>query len=136
MFTTQNVLSYFTIFLTFSVIDAIWLKFIAGSFFVKKLGPLLRESLDLRLFLFFYLIYALAIFVFAVQPALNKGSLINALLLGGFLGFIAYAAYDLTNLATLKNWSVTFVLVDLVWGTLLTAFTAGTAFYLIKNFIN
>ena len=73
----------------------------------------------------FYLIYAAGVVFFAVRPAVQSGNWSDALLRGAALGFLAYATYDLTNLATLRNWPVSVTLADLVWGTLLTAVAAS-----------
>jgi len=83
----------------------------------------------------FYLIYIAGIIFFAVYPALSGGTVHKAFVLGALLGFFAYATYDLTNLATLKDWPLTMVVVDMVWGTLLTGCVAAASFLVAKNFI-
>jgi uncharacterized membrane protein len=83
----------------------------------------------------FYLIYILGIVLFAIQPALAADSLQKAVLLGAALGFFAYATYDLTNLATLKDWPVLLVVVDIAWGTFLTGAVAAAGYWLSKTII-
>lgn len=83
----------------------------------------------------FYLLFIVGILVFAVLPALDAGSLMKAVLLGAFFGFIAYATYDLTNLATTKDWPLTVTLVDMAWGAVLSASVAAASYLIgIKLF--
>lgn len=113
----------FTAFL-FLLLDGIWLGFIAKDFFQGQLGPWLREEVNLTLALAFYLFYALGITIFGVRPALHDGRWQTALIFGGLFGFFAYATYDMTNYITLENWPGIVVLVDLTWGTVVTALSA------------
>jgi uncharacterized membrane protein len=82
----------------------------------------------------FYLVYVGGIIYFAVIPALNSNSWLTAVINGAILGLIAYGTYDMTNLATLKNWSLSVSIVDMVWGLLLTAM-ASSAGYFATSFI-
>lgn len=104
-------------------IDFIWLSR-TMSFYKQELGGLLAEKPDLSVAALFYTIYVAGILVFAIVPAERNGSWIWALLLGAALGLVAYATYDLTNLATLKDWSAKVAIADIVWGTFLTAVSA------------
>lgn len=119
---------------TFIVVDAIWLTFVAGSMFRATLGSLLRHQPDFIAAAVFYAIYALGMVVLVILPSLRMGSAGNALFLGAVLGLTAYATFDLSNLAILKSWSWQLVLADLAWGTVLTALScsigvaAGVAF--------
>ena len=105
-------------------LDAVWLSFSASALYRPLLGALLREDFLLAPAGLFYLIYTIGIVVFAVSPALATGRWSAAGLRGLFLGLFGYAVYDLTNQATLRDWPVTITVVDLVWGTLLTAVAA------------
>jgi len=111
-------------------IDMIWLGFVARGFYRKHLGHLLRPDVNWGAAVVFYLLYILGILIFATMPALEKNSLRQAVLLGGLFGFFAYATYDLTNLATLKDWPVVVVWVDIVWGVFLTAGVAAASFFI------
>ncbi|WP_425995151.1 DUF2177 family protein [Afipia sp. DC4300-2b1] len=104
-------------------IDFIWLSR-TMSFYKQELGGLLAEKPDLSVAALFYTIYVAGILMFAIVPAERNGSWIWALLLGAALGLVAYATYDLTNLATLKDWSAKVAIADIVWGTFLTAVSA------------
>lgn len=109
----------------FLVIDLAWLGFLARGFYREHLGHLLRADVNWGAAAAFYLLYAAGIVVFVVQPALDRGSLWHAVLLGGFFGLVAYAAYDLTNLATLQGFPAIVAVVDLAWGFALSAAVAG-----------
>ena len=109
-------------------IDMIWLGFVARGFYRNNLGHLLRPDVNWTAAVIFYLLYILGILLFAVMPALEKNSLRQAVILGGLFGFFAYATYDLTNLATLRDWPVHVVLVDIAWGVVLTASVAAASF--------
>ncbi len=112
----------------FLVIDAIWLGLIATSFYRRELGALMLEQPKLHIAALFYIGYTFAIVLLAAAPAAKSGSLSQALLYGAVLGLAAYGTYDITNLSTLKNWPLTMTMVDMIWGTFLTA-TATAAGY-------
>ncbi len=110
------------------VIDALWLSVIANKFYKSQIGPLLLEKPNMTAAVLFYVIYVIGIVAFVVTPALEKGSWQHAVGYGALFGFVAYATYDLTNLATLKGWSTKLVIVDLLWGAVLTAAVAGLTY--------
>ena len=83
----------------------------------------------------FYFIFIAGLVFFAINPAIEKESLKYAILVGGFFGFIAYSTYDLTNLATLKDWPLNITIIDIIWGTFLNAATSGITFLLANKFI-
>lgn len=112
----------------FFIIDIIWLGFVARNFYKTQLHHLLSPEVNWTAAIIFYLIYISGIIFFAVRPALDSGSLAKACLLGALFGFFTYATYDLTNLATLKNWPVLVAVVDIIWGTVLCLLVAGSAF--------
>jgi len=123
---------YFGSLLAFIVIDFVWLGLIMAGFYREQLGFILAENFNLFVAGIFYFIYTAGVFIFAVLPSVREGKWQRAALLGSLLGFVAYATYDLSNLATLKGWPVIVVLVDIVWGSLLTSITAVTGFVLVK----
>ncbi len=104
---------------TFFVIDLFWLGVVARSFYKNQMGHLLRADVNWAAAIVFYLIFVVGIVVLAVWPAIERQSLGHAVALGALLGLVTYAAYDLTNLATLEGFPFTVVLVDMVWGTVL-----------------
>ena len=119
--------------LFFTVVDAVWLGYLARDFYKQQLGPLMLERPLWLAAILFYVIYTLAIVVLAGMPAARDMSWETALLNGAVLGLAAYGAYDLSNLATLKSWPFMLTVVDMAWGTLLTACTAYLAFYFLQR---
>lgn len=104
----------------FFAIDMLWLGVIAKKLYREKLGFILSDEVNWTAALVFYFIYIAGILFFAVYPALRDFSWQTALLNGAVLGFLCYATYDLTNMATIAKWPLQIVLIDIVWGTVLT----------------
>ncbi|MGO3018484.1 MAG: DUF2177 family protein [Anaerococcus sp.] len=123
---------YLIILAVFLLIDAAWLGLVAPSFYQEHIGHLMAEKVNFLPALMFYLIYVLALLVFIVNPALADGNLLKGILLGAFLGFAMYATYDLTNMATLKDWPTIVTVVDLAWGAFVTAVSSGIAIKIIS----
>jgi uncharacterized membrane protein len=115
----QAVTLYLITLAVFFVIDMIWLGVVAKGFYRKHLGSMLSPKVNWAAALLFYLLFIVGLVVFVIRPALVSGEPLKALLLGAFFGLISYATYDLSNLATLKDWPVVVTVVDLVWGTTL-----------------
>lgn len=126
-------IAYFSAGLIFFLIDAVWLYLASERLYRQHIGHLLADNFSLAPAILFYLIYAFGIVVFAVVPALKAGSWSTASLLGAGLGFVAYATYDLTNHATLRNWPVAVTLVDCAWGTVLTSIAATFAYFVSRT---
>ena len=110
---------YAVAFVSFMVIDLVWLGVVARSFYRAELGHLMRPDVNWGAAVLFYLIFVAGIVVFAVSPAIERESLGHAAVLGAFFGLVTYAAYDLTNLATLQDFPVRMVWVDMLWGMVL-----------------
>ena len=106
-------------------LDFLWLSLTVEPFYQRALGAVLAEKPYMPAAVAFYLIYVLGIVVLAVWPALDSGDWRTALVRGAAFGFFAYATYDLTNLATLKVWSLKVSLIDMAWGTFLTGTAAA-----------
>lgn len=115
------------------VFDGLWLSVVANKFYRSQIGSLLMDKPNMAAAVLFYVIYVVGIVAFVLSPALDKQSWHYAIGMGALFGFVAYATYDLTNLATLKNWPITLVVVDLVWGTLLTATVSGIAYWVMRT---
>lgn len=103
------------------VIDMIWLGLVAKDFYKSQIGFIMKSNFNWTAAILFYLLFVVGLVVFVIAPALGKGSWSQALLLGALFGFIAYATYDLTNLAALKDWPLTVTIVDMIWGAVLGA---------------
>lgn len=113
--------------LVFLALDAVWLGTMVGSFYRPRMAGLLLERPRLDAAVIFYALYIAGVIVFAVLPALDQGGWRRALGLGAMLGLVAYGTYDLTNLATLRGWSVAVTALDLVWGAFVTGVAASVA---------
>lgn len=122
-------------FVTFMAIDLIWLVFIARSLYQKYLGFLMAPKVNWPAALIFYVIFIAGIVFFVLHPALEKDQWQYALFAGAFFGLVTYATYDLTNLATLKDWPITITIIDLIWGSTLSALTSLGGFLIIKTFL-
>ncbi len=116
----------------FFIIDMIWLVLIAKDFYRKQIGFLMKPDINWLAATVFYLLFIAGLVIFVISPAVEKKSWVNALLSGAFFGLITYATYDLTNLATMKNWPLLVTFIDLIWGTVLAASVSALT-YLIAN---
>jgi len=105
----------------FFIIDMIWLVLVAKNFYSKQIGFLMRPDINWTAAVIFYLLFIAGLVTFVISPAVEKHSWMHALLFGAFFGLITYATYDLTNLATLKDWPLLVTVVDLIWGMVLSA---------------
>lgn len=126
------ILSYVLTTIVFFAIDMVWLGFIAKNIYRKYLGSFLSDSVNWTAAIIFYLIYIVGIFLFVINPSIEKQSVARAILLGAAFGFIAYATYDLTNYATLKGFPLNIVFIDLAWGATLTAIVSLAGYYIVK----
>ncbi len=108
----------------FLAIDMVWLAVVARGFYRRQLGFLLSDQPNWWAAIVFYLLFVAGLLVFAVFPGLQATSLRKAVLLGSYFGLVTYATYDLTNLATVKNWPWIVTVVDMAWGTALAATVA------------
>lgn len=115
--------------ITLFALDLLWLGLLAKDFYQGELGHLLRPQVAWTPAVLFYLLYVAALVVFVVQPAIGKQSLARALWLGAFFGLTAYATYDLTSLALIKDFPLRVALVDLAWGAALSAAAAAAGWW-------
>lgn len=119
---------YFATLVAFFAIDMVWLGLVARTFYRKQLGFLLAPTTNWIAALIFYLLFILGILVFVVLPGLQDYSLKTTLLRAALFGLVTYATYDLTNLATVKNWPLLITVVDLAWGTVLSVAVSYVGF--------
>lgn len=115
-------------------LDAVWLSTMAERLYRPQLGDLLATEFNAGPALAFYAVYIFGIVHFAVLPALARGNWRKALLDGALLGFVAYGTYDLTNQATLRHWPVLVTMLDLMWGSFLTAVAAVSGYGVVRRF--
>jgi uncharacterized membrane protein len=119
----------------FLAIDAVWLSLMVNGFYRPRLEGLLLEKPNLAAAVPFYALYVAGVVFFAIAPALENGNIAKAFWMGAALGLLAYGTYDLTNLATLKGWSVAVTLADMVWGAALTGFAAAVGTWAAYRFV-
>uniref|UniRef100_B1XVT7 Transmembrane protein n=1 Tax=Polynucleobacter necessarius subsp. necessarius (strain STIR1) TaxID=452638 RepID=B1XVT7_POLNS len=126
-------LKNFAIYLSFLValvaIDLVWLLGIAKNLYRDQMGDLMASEPKLIAGLAFYLLYALGVCIFVIVPALSKQSLIYALQYGALFGLFCYMTYDLTNLAVIRNFPIQLALIDIAWGSFVTALCAGLTYW-------
>ncbi|WP_289296998.1 DUF2177 family protein [uncultured Reyranella sp.] len=124
--------SYLVALVVLAIVDGIWLGVVSREFYKARLGHMLLDQPIWSVAILFYLIHAAGIAVFAVPPALSAGTWTSALLYGGLFGFCVYAAYDITNLATLRGWPMAVSAVDLAWGAVATAVTTFVTYLVVR----
>lgn len=132
---TKYLIAYFSTAIVFLVIDFIWLGYVAKGIYAEGIGQYLRETPQMGAAVAFYLLYVIGIVFFAISPALDAGSAVKALAYGALFGFFAYATYDVTNYATIKDWPLKMSIIDTVWGTALTG-TSAWAGYMITQMLS
>lgn len=115
---------YLIAFIVFTAIDLIWLLGISRNIYKSKIGHLMAKKANMIAAAVFYLLFIAAMVFFVIAPATEKQSLLYAIGAGAFFGLVTYATYDLTNLATLKDWPLSITVIDLCWGTFITAATS------------
>lgn len=119
--------AYLSTLLVFLLCDMAWLGTMASRLYRPTLGDILLADVNLPPAVAFYLIYPAGLVIFAVLPGLKSESLTQAAFSGALFGFFSYLTYDLTNQATLRNWTLQLTLIDIAWGTLLGGIAATAA---------
>jgi uncharacterized membrane protein len=115
----QMLVIYLITLAVFFLIDMIWLGVVAKGFYRRHLGPMLSPKVNWAAAILFYVLFIFGLLVFVIKPALVSGEPLKALFLGALFGLISCATYDLSNLATLKDWPLGVTIVDLIWGSVL-----------------
>ncbi|GGH10455.1 membrane protein [Alsobacter metallidurans] len=115
-------------------LDLLWLGVIARKFYVEQLGALMLDRPNVVAAVLFYALYVVGVVIFAIMPAVRSGNWVDATLYGAAFGLFAYATYDLTNLATLRGYSLTLAVVDIAWGVAVTCATATFGYLLARHF--
>ena len=123
--------TYIVVFVVFMVIDMLWLGILAKKLYRDQIGFLLKSDVNWIAAIAFYLLYVVGLIVFVVEPAILRSSASYALLAGMFFGFVSYATYDLTNLATIKDWPLSITFIDMAWGTTLGGLTSYIGYILL-----
>jgi uncharacterized membrane protein len=128
------VTAYFATLVVFVLCDMAWLGTMASRLYRPTLGDIMLTNVNLPAGIAFYLIYPMGLVFFGILPALKSGSLAQAMLGGALFGFFTYMTYDLTNQATLRNWTTQITLLDAGWGTLLGAIAATAGYWATVKF--
>ncbi|MEL0102645.1 MAG: DUF2177 family protein [Gammaproteobacteria bacterium] len=126
---------FLTSFLTFLILDAIWLGLIAKGFYAKQLAMYLTDDVIWSSALIFYIIFNIGLLVFVILPAIEKGSYAILVFYSLLYGLVTFATYDLTNLATIKEWPLIVSLVDIAYGMFVAFSASSIAFFANKYFI-
>lgn len=126
------IIGYLLTLIVFLAIDMLWLGVIAKNIYQKYLGSFLQDNINWTAAIIFYLLYVVGISIFAIYPSVDKDSVNNSILMGALFGFFTYATYDLTNLATLKGWPLRIVIIDIIWGSFLSAVVSFSGFKIVK----
>ena len=128
----MNTLSFLKLFAatgaTMLALDLLWLGVVAKGFYAEYLGSLLRPDVKWVPALLFYVLYVAAVVVFVVMPAAERKSIGRAMGMGAFFGLAAYATYDLTSMALIRDFPLIVVVVDLAWGMALTAIASSAGY--------
>ena len=128
-------LAYFTVtFVVFMGIDLVWLGFVAKNIYSKYLGYLMAPKVNWLAALVFYVIFIIGILYFVIAPSLVDRDFTQLVIRAMLFGFITYATYDLTNLATVRDWPITITIIDLIWGTSLSTSVSVISYLIITNF--
>ncbi|HRR09361.1 MAG TPA: DUF2177 family protein [Rhodothermales bacterium] len=123
-------------FAIFMAIDLLWIGVLMKDFYRDRIGFLMAKDVRWGAAMVFYVLYIAGILYFVVLPVLeSRGGIEVVLLKGALLGLLCYATYDLTNMATLEGWPLSMVVVDMIWGTILTALVSGGSFLLASKWI-
>ena len=105
----------------FFAMDMLWLGVVAKKFYAQHIGMLLKSNINWAAAILFYLLFLVGLVIFVIGPAVERGGWSRAMMLGALFGLITFATYDLTNLATMKNWPLALTVVDMLWGMVLAA---------------
>jgi uncharacterized membrane protein len=131
---TRYIAAYLATLIVFLAIDFVWLSSMANTLYRPVLKEILLPDFRLAPAIVFYLLFALGLVIFGVSAGIRSGNWTDALLFGALFGFFAYATYDLTNQATLKNWETRLSVIDMAWGTVVSG-AAATAGYFLSGWI-
>lgn len=129
----KHLLAYIALLLSLVVIDLVWLLGIAKNLYRDEMGALMASEPKLIAGLGFYLLYALGVSIFVLIPALSKQSWIYAVQYGALFGLFCYMTYDLTNLAVIRSFPIRLAFIDIVWGSFVTAVSAGIAYWAVNR---
>ena len=118
--------------LVFLAVDFLWLGLIAKGLYQRYVGHLFSEQVNWAAAFLFYLLFVLGLMVFVIYPAIKANAMMQALWMGMLFGLVAYATFDLTNLAMLRGWPATITVVDILWGTVLSGLVSTAGYWITR----
>ncbi len=130
----KNIIAFISTLIPLALFDAFWFFVVSKNFYKEALGNILTSNVNFVPVLLFYPIYAFAILVLVVMPAVDRGLWTEALWKGAVLGLAAYSAYDLTNQATISLWPPRVTFIDIAWGIIMTALVSTITYFIIIRF--
>lgn len=130
----NGIIVYAIAFIVFLVIDLLWLGLIANNLYQKYLGYLMAEKVNWTAALIFYAMFIFGIVYFVIYPSLANNDFNGLLIRAALFGLLTYATYDLTNLATIRDWPLTITIIDLIWGTSLSTMVSVVTYWIIQFF--
>lgn len=115
--------------IVFFCLDFIWLSQVSAGFYREAIGPHLADNPDFVAAAAFYLLYFGGLMYFVIAPAVTRGTMSSAVFSGVLFGLVTYGTYDLTNMATLRDWPLRMALIDMAWGAFLSASASAAAYW-------
>jgi uncharacterized membrane protein len=135
IYLSQYLWVYLISVVVFFVVDMTWLGFVAKNFYRNQIGHLLGDTVNWPVAICFYLLFLVGLLIFVIAPALETRNITHALMFGALFGFFTYATYDLTNWSTLRDWPALVSIVDMAWGTVLSATIATVTYWIAVTFV-
>lgn len=129
MFTLKEYLVTIGVFFS---IDIFWLAFIAKKLYRKHLGFIMADKFNVGAAVLFYVVFIGGLLYFVIRPGIESGNIYKVALGGLIFGFVTYSTYDLTNLATLKDWPLIITIVDIIWGSILCSLVSTISYLILK----
>jgi len=128
----ENIKTFLVAFAVFLGIDMLWLTIIASKFYKSQIGHLMADKAKLLPAAIFYILFIAAMVYFVIVPALEHQNLTRLIISAAIFGLVTYATYDLTNMATLKDWPLLVTVVDIAWGTFISLAVSLITYFIRK----
>ncbi|MDD3186863.1 MAG: DUF2177 family protein [Bacilli bacterium] len=128
----NHIKMYIIALIIFLILDGIWLLLISKNLYSKEIGHLMADNANIFVALIFYLVFLVGLVYFVISPGIESGNVLKLITGAILFGFVTYATYDLTNLATLKAWPIKITIIDLIWGTFLSTAVSYLTYIIYK----
>lgn len=116
------------------VLDILWTGFVGNRFYIPQIGSLMKPNINWVAIVLFYLIFTLGLVLFVISPAIEKQSVMHAILYGALFGLVTYATYDLVNLGLIKDWTVLISIIDIAWGVIVCGTVSAIVYSIASKF--